>query len=167
MIDTKDKLDTHIEKAEHDVDGSSQEAGEIRDWTQEEERKLVWRIDLRVFPFLCFVFGLSLLDRTNISAAYIAGLAEDLELAVGARYNTALLVFFIGYALFELPSNCPLTILSPCLQMANHASRCYSTYWGALVAQLPHHGLGRLRTWNGLCPRLEGSYCAASVSWCF
>jgi hypothetical protein len=45
---------------------------------------------------LCVVFGLSLLDRTNISAAYIAGMAEDLELAVGARYSIALLVFFIG-----------------------------------------------------------------------
>lgn len=53
----------------------------------------------------CIVFGLSLLDRTNISAAYIAGLAQDLDLAVGARYNIALLIFFIGYALFELPSN--------------------------------------------------------------
>ena len=54
---------------------------------------------------LCIVFGLSLLDRTNVSAAYIAGLAEDLDLAVGSRYSIALLVFFIGYALFELPSN--------------------------------------------------------------
>jgi fucose permease len=53
---------------------------------------------------LCIVFGLSLLDRANISAAYIAGMAEDLVLT-GARYNVALLVFFIGYGLFELPSN--------------------------------------------------------------
>ena len=76
-----------------------------QDWTAEEENKLVWKIDLRVFPMLCVVFGLSLLDRTNISAAYIAGLAKDLELAVGSRYSVALLVFFIGYCLFELPSN--------------------------------------------------------------
>jgi hypothetical protein len=45
---------------------------------------------------LCVVFGLSLLDRTNISAAYIAGLAVDLRLAIENRYNIALLVFFIG-----------------------------------------------------------------------
>lgn len=71
---------------------------------------------------LCFVFGLSLLDRTNLSAAYIAGLATDLRLGIENRYNIAPLVFFIGeniriskkqlitngllgYALFELPSN--------------------------------------------------------------
>lgn len=45
---------------------------------------------------LCFVFGLSLLDRTNISSAYIAGLAQDLRLGIENRYNIALLVFFIG-----------------------------------------------------------------------
>lgn len=45
---------------------------------------------------LCIVFGLSLLDRTNISAAYIAGLAADLKLTINNRYNIALLVFFIG-----------------------------------------------------------------------
>jgi hypothetical protein len=50
---------------------------------------------------LCVVFGLSLLDRTNISSAYIAGLAVDLELTVGARYSIALLVFFIGW--FKAP----------------------------------------------------------------
>jgi hypothetical protein len=32
---------------------------------------------------LCVVFGLSLLDRANISAAYIGGMGEDLELAIG------------------------------------------------------------------------------------
>lgn len=54
---------------------------------------------------LCVVFAMSLLDRTNISSAYIAGLETDLRLDIGARYSLALLVFFIGYAVFELPSN--------------------------------------------------------------
>lgn len=54
---------------------------------------------------LCVVFGLSLLDRSNISAAYIAGMAKDLKLTIGGRYSIALLVFFPFYAVFELPSN--------------------------------------------------------------
>lgn len=49
--------------------------------------------------------GLSLLDRTNVSFAYIAGMGKDLQLAVGDRYNIALLVFFAPYFVFELPSN--------------------------------------------------------------
>ncbi|ETN39961.1 uncharacterized protein HMPREF1541_06188 [Cyphellophora europaea CBS 101466] len=105
MTETDKPFQAHIEKAEVTSDASSHEGGEARDWTPEEERKLVWKIDFRVFPMLCLVFGLSLLDRTNISAAYIAGLSEDLRLDIGARYNIALLIFFIGYAIFELPSN--------------------------------------------------------------
>ena len=42
---------------------------------------------------LCILYSLSLLDRTNISAAYIAGLGRDLQLNVGSRYNLALLIF--------------------------------------------------------------------------
>lgn len=60
---------------------------------------------------LCLVFGLSLLDRVNISSAYIAGMAKDLELGVGSRYSIALLMFFPGYALLELPSNGIIRIL--------------------------------------------------------
>lgn len=54
------------------------------------------KLDWRVFPMLCIVFGLSLLDRTNISSAYIAGLSTDVGLTQGPRYSIALLVFFIG-----------------------------------------------------------------------
>jgi hypothetical protein len=44
------------------------------------------------------------LDRTNLGNAKIAGMAEDLKLE-GHRYNIALTVFFITYALFEVPAN--------------------------------------------------------------
>ncbi|KAK5081065.1 hypothetical protein LTR70_009327 [Exophiala xenobiotica] len=112
-METKEINSVHVEQYDasppNDYLGKDEESpsslSPTQDWTPEEERKLVWKIDLRVFPMLCVVFGLSLLDRTNISAAYIAGLAVDLELAVGSRYSVALLVFFIGYFLFELPSN--------------------------------------------------------------
>lgn len=58
---------------------------------------------------LCTVFGLSLLDRVNIGAAYIAGMGANLELGVGSRYSIALLIFFVGYAIFEIPSNLVLS----------------------------------------------------------
>ncbi|KXS95068.1 hypothetical protein AC578_9576 [Pseudocercospora eumusae] len=98
----------HVEQAAASSDDEANEKGNngpiVRDWTPEEERKIVWKVDFRVFPMLCIVFGLSLLDRSNISAAYIADMDVDLSLR-GSRYNIALLVFFIGYGLFELPSN--------------------------------------------------------------
>ncbi|KAH7069168.1 retrograde regulation protein 2 [Paraphoma chrysanthemicola] len=89
---------------------------------------------------LCIVFGLSLLDRTNISAAYIAGLAVDLRLAIENRYNIALLVFFIGYALFELPSNYVIRRLG---------ARIWLSFliiaWGACVL-----GMGFVHDWKVL-----------------
>lgn len=40
-------------------------------------------MDLRLLPMLCVVMGLSLIDRVNISSAYIVGMRDDLDLAVG------------------------------------------------------------------------------------
>ncbi|KAJ4368432.1 hypothetical protein N0V83_006789 [Neocucurbitaria cava] len=95
MVKEKHDVD-YVEKA-YDVP-IPPEGGEHpeQDWTPEEEKAVVKKADWRVFPMLCFVFGLSLLDRTNISAAYIAGLSVDLKLGIENRYNIALLVFFIG-----------------------------------------------------------------------
>ena len=97
LIDEKNDVD-HVEKAYNSTAAQSRDIHPEQDWTQEEERAIVRKADWRVFPMLCIVFGLSLLDRTNISSAYIAGLAQDLRLT-GQRYNIALLVFFIGTCL--------------------------------------------------------------------
>ena len=63
------------------------------------------RIDLRLLPILGALYSIALIDRTNISAARISGMDEDLELYIGNRYTIALVVFFPPYFLFELPSN--------------------------------------------------------------
>jgi MFS family permease len=89
---------------------------------------------------LCVVFGLSLLDRANKSAAYIAGLAEDLRLDIGARYSIAPLVFFIPYALFELPSNMIIRRIGARWWMA-----FLITAWGACVL-----GMGFIHDWKEL-----------------
>lgn len=94
LADEKQDVD-HVEKAYDSPPPIDRDIHPEQDWTQEEERAIVKKADWRVFPMLCIVFGLSLLDRTNISAAYIAGLANDLRLT-GQRYNIALLVFFVG-----------------------------------------------------------------------
>ncbi|KAF7189455.1 MFS transporter prlL [Pseudocercospora fuligena] len=77
----------------------------VRDWSIEEENMIKRKVDLRMYPMLAIVFGLSFLDRTNISFAFTAGMGKDLKLVVGDRYNIALLVFFAPYFIFELPSN--------------------------------------------------------------
>lgn len=94
LVDEKKDVD-YVEMGYDSNAIREQDSHPEQDWTKEEEQAIVKKADWRVFPMLCIVFGLSLLDRTNISAAYIAGLAQDLRLT-GQRYNIALLVFFIG-----------------------------------------------------------------------
>ncbi|KAJ8116432.1 hypothetical protein OPT61_g2132 [Boeremia exigua] len=138
LVDEKNSVD-HLENGYDSPSRGDRDIDSEHDWTQEEEREIVKKADWRVFPMLCIVFGLSLLDRSNISAAYIAGLATDLQLT-GQRYNIALLVFFIGYCLFELPSNYVIRRLG---------ARIWLSFliiaWGACVL-----GMGFIHSWEVL-----------------
>ncbi|KAF9647072.1 MFS general substrate transporter [Thelephora ganbajun] len=77
-----------------------------------DERKVMRKIDLRVIPVLTLLYLLAFLDRVNISNAAIFGLKEELHLH-GTAYNTALVIFFVPYVLFEIPSNFLLKKFSP------------------------------------------------------
>ncbi|KAI8934254.1 hypothetical protein NX059_008998 [Plenodomus lindquistii] len=77
------------------------------------EAKLVRRIDLRVIPFLCIMYLLAFLDRVNIANANVFGLSTELDLVRDNRYNTALVIFFVPYILFEIPSNALLKKMKP------------------------------------------------------
>ncbi|KAL1605513.1 hypothetical protein SLS59_003315 [Nothophoma quercina] len=138
LADEKQDVD-HVEKAYDSPSPIDRDIHPEQDWTQEEERAIVKKADWRVFPMLCIVFGLSLLDRTNISAAYIAGLANDLRLT-GQRYNIALLVFFVGYCIFELPSNYVIRRLGARIWLPT-----LITAWGACVL-----GMGFVHDWKVL-----------------
>lgn len=55
---------------------------------------------------------LAFLDRVNIANANIFGMTEDLNL-IGNRYNVAVVIFFVPYCLFEIPSNILLKKFKP------------------------------------------------------
>ncbi|EXF77741.1 hypothetical protein CFIO01_03062 [Colletotrichum fioriniae PJ7] len=82
----------------------------------DEEKKLVRKIDLYLLPLIFIMYLLSYMDRTNIGNAKIAGMDRDLELD-SSRYSIALVVFFVGYVLFEVPSNMILTRTRPSLYL--------------------------------------------------
>jgi len=90
MADKAERPVDEIEKASSPEDVPVDNKLHVEeDWTQEEEQKLVRKVDWRILPYLSLVFGLSLLDRSNISAAYIAGMSVDLDLAVGKFHHTS------------------------------------------------------------------------------
>ncbi|WP_144953025.1 MFS transporter [Pseudomonas oryzihabitans] len=62
-------------------------------------RKIAWRL----LPFLVFLFVLAWIDRVNVGFAKLAML-DDLGFSE-AVYGLGAGIFFIGYFLFEVPSN--------------------------------------------------------------
>jgi MFS family permease len=104
------------------------------------ERRVLRKIDVRLLPILGALYTISLVDRSNISVARISGLDEDVDLDVGNRASVALMVFFIGYVIFELPSNMIIHRVGP----ANWLSFiCFA--WGLVSI-----GIGFLHNWVGL-----------------
>jgi hypothetical protein len=71
--------------AQHEEKSSDSESVEI--FSPKEARRIRRRIDLRLIPCLGLMYGISLMDRKNVSNAYIAGMRTDLDLSVGYRYR--------------------------------------------------------------------------------
>ncbi|KAF1971395.1 MFS nicotinic acid transporter-like protein Tna1 [Bimuria novae-zelandiae CBS 107.79] len=76
------------------------------------DRKLLKKLDLRLIPWLSFLYLISFLDRTNIGNAKIDGLQEDLNLTNG-QYNATLSIFFVSYSVFEPLTNILLKKMRP------------------------------------------------------
>ena len=68
------------------------------------EKKLLRRIDFFVMPWISILYALSLIDRTNIAAANVAGMVPALNLH-GNMYSVALLSFFPTYIFAMIPGN--------------------------------------------------------------
>lgn len=82
------------------------------DYNTPEDYRVVRKIDWALLPILTFLFLLSFLDRTNVGNAKLDGLVEDTHVSAAA-YNTALALYFIGYVIFEVPSNIVLKRFDP------------------------------------------------------
>jgi len=70
---------------------------------QELERVTMKRVSLRLLPFLFILYIFSYLDRANVSIAALQ-MNDELKFS-SATFGLGAGIFFIGYALFEVPSN--------------------------------------------------------------
>jgi ACS family tartrate transporter-like MFS transporter len=70
---------------------------------KDTERRILAKVTWRLVPFLCLCFMVAFLDRVNVSFAKLTML-PDLGLSQ-AVYATGAGIFFVGYFLFEVPSN--------------------------------------------------------------
>jgi sugar phosphate permease len=76
---------------------------QVRGFTAADEKSADKKLMLRILPFISLLYMLSFLDRVNIGFA-----KQQLEADLGigaAAYGLGAGMFFVGYVIFEIPSN--------------------------------------------------------------
>lgn len=95
-------------------------------WHKQQTKKLLWKIDLHLIPFLIIMYLLNFLDRSNLAQARQGSLEKDLRMS-GTDFNLATSIFFVGYLLMQLPSNMVITRVRPSLYLSGAM-----TLWGVV-----------------------------------
>lgn len=101
------------------------ETRSIAGGVDETHRVATQKAMTRLIPLLCAIYFMSYIDRTNVSLAK-AHLAADLGISAAA-YGLGAGIFFLGYALLEVPSNLLAHRIGPRPWIARIA-----VTWGAL-----------------------------------
>lgn len=68
-------------------------------WEKQTLNKVAWRL----IPFVCMLYLVNILDRSNVGFARLQ-MQDDLGLSE-ATFNLGYGMFYVGYLLFEVPSN--------------------------------------------------------------
>ncbi|OKL55471.1 hypothetical protein UA08_09207 [Talaromyces atroroseus] len=109
-IDTEKTIDEHIENST-----VLKEASRVPDFKytrSPQERRLIWKQDLLIVSLLAGCFFFAYLDRTQIGNARIMGLEAGLGIS-SSQYFNVLMMFYVGYMVFELPAALILRYLPP------------------------------------------------------
>lgn len=129
------------------------------EFTYEEQRKIVHRIDRRLVVILGLMYCVSLIDRGNMPNAAIAGMHTDLATDVGYRYSIATLVFFVTYTIFQPPATIVTRKLGP-----RNFLPAICVAWGAVMVRFTKAppltrsantlqiGFGFINNWTVLIP---------------
>ncbi|KAF1971632.1 MFS general substrate transporter [Bimuria novae-zelandiae CBS 107.79] len=134
-----------------DVEGSPTKSSYGVDYesefTEREQKQIIHRIDRRLVVTVGILYCVSLMDRTNLSAAAVAGMNVELALTrpfpaggTVSRYSVVTLVFFTTYIVFQPPSTVLIRKLGPRLHLS-----VITTLWGAVMI-----GMGFVKDWESL-----------------
>lgn len=94
------------------------------------ENRLLVKIDWFVLSYVCLIYWVNYLDRTNFQNAYLTGLKEALGMK-GYEYNVVNTCFTVGYTVGMVPNNIALLKLPPRYWL----SFC-ALAWGVLVLSI-------------------------------
>ncbi|KAK3990969.1 general substrate transporter [Cladorrhinum sp. PSN332] len=103
----------------------------------DKQKAIIRRVDRRLVLTVGILYCISLMDRTNLGAAQIAGMSMDLKL-IDNRYSIISLVFFISYIIFQPPSTIVCRKVGPRPFIA-----LITVLWGGCMI-----GMGFVETWE-------------------
>src|SRR5438045_5069405 len=78
-------------------------AGRLAGSADSLETRTIQKLQIRLIPFLFLLYVVAMVDRINIGFAQLT-MNKDLGLS-SQQYGIAAGIFFVGYFLFEVPSN--------------------------------------------------------------
>ncbi|KAK0649424.1 major facilitator superfamily domain-containing protein [Cercophora newfieldiana] len=107
-------------------------------FSEAEQKAIIRRVDLRLVLTVGAMYCVSLMDRTNLGAASIAGMQQELKL-VGNQYNIISLVFFVTYIVFQPPSTVIVRKIGPRIHLA-----AITILWGGCMIGMGFSGNWRV-----------------------
>ncbi|GAB7331297.1 hypothetical protein MBLNU13_g02744t2 [Cladosporium sp. NU13] len=97
------------------------------DYTEEDYKKLLKKIDRFLLPLMWFCYGVQQTDKTSLGTQAIFGMRDDTNL-VGQQYSWLTTIFYLAYLTGEFPSNFLLQRWS-----LGKSLSIYMLFWGVCV----------------------------------
>lgn len=86
-MEKHNQYDGEVEHAYRDgTESPTADQETISSFSPADTKRVMRKVDLRLVPLCGVMYCVSLLDRTNLSNAAIAGMNDELSLQTGARY---------------------------------------------------------------------------------
>ncbi|KAE8345038.1 hypothetical protein BDV24DRAFT_171001 [Aspergillus arachidicola] len=118
------------------------------EYSPADQRRIIHRIDRRLIPMTGLAYCVSMIDRTNISMAAVAGMTDELHL-FGQRYSIIILIFFVPYVLLQPPMTVVTRKVGPRIFLGT-----IILSWGGILV-----GMGFSKNWKAMtvCRALLGA----------
>ncbi|KAH8663333.1 major facilitator superfamily domain-containing protein [Ilyonectria robusta] len=107
--------------------------GEDIEFTPEEEKNVLRKIDWALMPLLCWIYALQFADKTSLNYASLMGIREDTKLDPDSQeYSWASSIFYAGYIMWEFPT----TYLLRALPLGKYTSANIFLWGGVLTCHV-------------------------------
>ncbi|KAK4937077.1 hypothetical protein LTR10_022200 [Elasticomyces elasticus] len=124
----------------------------------EIEKRVKRKLDFILFPTLLAFYILNYIDRNALSFAKIVGIQKDLNLT-SIEFATCLSILYVGYCLFQVPSNLMLSKSKPSLYLPSWMG-IWGIVSGCTAAVQSYHGLVAVRFFLGI---VEAPFFAGAI----